>query len=351
MLSARELCLPVWVTVVHLYHPFVGHFPLCVAFNPNPAFSWHLPPSTADPSPPLPSPCTLRSIPIPAAHHKHTMDLRVYMHNGCPAFARSPNLMLQHLRTEHSTVTAPLLATENGIALLDAQISEHLLAVAPPGTATNVCLTCNIIIGTRFEAVDHLSLPQHIIDYSRILQDTGDAGISVLLDRRWFTTTLEAEHKFALAPARSRGAPQSAARGGGIAASPGGLRYLQSFHGHDNNPRSAPRHTPVIVRLTVRNYTTRARFPPSLTLVVVVPRTTRTVADLAVCIEAAFAADPAGEAGTINWSEYIATCGIAFRHGGGGIIRTDVEIAAWITGAGEEEVDAEIKRRIWVAGI
>lgn len=182
------------------------------------------------------------------------MDLPVYVHNGCPAFTRSPRLMLHHLRTQHASVTLPILATTDGMALLDAQISELVLAVAPPGNATHVCLTCDIILGTRFDADRHQSLPQHIVTYRQTLENTGSAGVKDLLQRRWIRITQKAEHDYVLAPVEPP--PSSSNDTMTNTASPGQLRYLQSFYNHE----TVPRHTVAGSRLgTADTANTRGR--------------------------------------------------------------------------------------------
>lgn len=148
------------------------------------------------------------------------------MHNGCSVFTRSAHLMLEHLRLSHASSTAPL-----GLAELDGQISEHLLATSPPGTLSHVCLTCNVVLGTRFHATAHLSLPQHIRKYDQALTNTGQAGIQALLTRRWLTTTQAAQDSSILAPEATASRPEtSVAASVALTGSPGQLRYLQSFY-------------------------------------------------------------------------------------------------------------------------
>lgn len=151
------------------------------------------------------------------------MDLPVYMHNGCSVFTRSAHLMLEHLRLAHASATAPL-----SLAVLDGQISEHLLATSPPGTLSHVCLTCNVVLGTRFHATAHLSLPQHIREYDQALTNTGQAGIQALLTRRWLTTTQAAQDISILAPEATASRAQTPVAA--LTGSPGQLRYLQSFY-------------------------------------------------------------------------------------------------------------------------
>lgn len=281
------------------------------------------------------------------------MDLPVYMHNGCSAFTRSAHLMLHHLRAAHGPAVAAFLDTPRGLAMLDGQISEHLLATAPPGTLSHICLTCDVILGTRFQATTHLSLPQHAREYQLALNNTGQAGIKALLSRRWLSTTQAAQSNYELAPET---APATS-----LPSEPTGqLRYLQSFYTAGEEPGS--RHVPTptadatnrpvedckFLRLSVRDYTTRARFPAALDLRVVVPRATRTVAGLARCVEAAFVRDADGEAGAIDWARVIAVCGIVFETHGREVVGSDEQVVAWVAAeGGEAEERAEMKRRLW----
>lgn len=77
-----------------------------------------------------------------------------------------------------------------------------------------------------------------------------------------------------------------------------------------------------------------------------VPRSTRTVADLAGCVETAFIRDAAGEAGTVAWAKFITVCGIKFA-AGGPIVRGDAEVAAWVEREGGAAEVADVKRRMW----
>lgn len=99
--------------------------------------------------------------------------------------------------------------------------------------------------------------------------------------------------------------------------------------------------------MSVSDYTTRRRFPGTLELRVVVPRTTTTVARLARCVEEAFVKDAQGEENAIDWARVIAVCGIVFEGDGGAVVREDEEVAAWVATEGEVEERADMRRREW----
>lgn len=265
------------------------------------------------------------------------MDLPVYMHNGCSVFTRSARLMLHHLRISHNPAVAPFFNDgPSGLAILDGQISEHLLATSPPGTLSHVCLTCNVLLGTRFAATTHLTLPPHLREYNLALSNTGEAGIRALLTRRYVRTTEAAQSTEVLAPESAHDDNRV------LTGSPGQLRYLQSFYTAGEGPAE-----PKTLRLSVSDYTTRRRFPGTLELRVVVPRTTTTVARLARCVEEAFVKDAQGEENAIDWARVIAVCGIVFEGDGGAVVREDEEVAAWVAMEGEGEERADMRRREW----
>lgn len=194
--------------------------------------------------PPLPGKPVGDAVPT-TTHQTHitttttatTMDLPVYMHNGCSFFCRSARLMLHHLRTAHGRVVAPYFADgPTGLALLDGQISEVLLSTSPPGTLSHICLTCDIVLGTRFDATTHLTLPQHLREYTLALNNTGEAGLRSLMTRRYLRTTEPAESAAILAPETP--ADVRVAAGRVITGSPGQLRYLQTFYTAGEHPAS-----------------------------------------------------------------------------------------------------------------
>lgn len=108
----------------------------------------------------------------------------IYTHRDCTHYATTPLRMLAHIRTTHPEISSPLNTTA-GLEILDTLLSEHTMHTTPPGVLKYVCTKCQILHPSRFSAESHLSIPEHIDDLARAIEESGDTGIAALFERRW----------------------------------------------------------------------------------------------------------------------------------------------------------------------
>lgn len=88
--------------------------------------------------------------------------------------------------------------------------------------------------------------------------------------------------------------------------------------------------------LHISAYTARSDLPASLRLHVVIPRQTRSVAEMARCIDAAWA-----HKDLIDWERMIAARGVSVR---GRSVKTDEDVVEWMERWGAEEEEG------WLCG-
>lgn len=137
--------------------------------------------------------------------------------------------------------------------------------------------------------------------------------------------------------------PEPGVEPNALSASAGQLRVLQSFY---DAGQSSVALSPKVLRLIITDYTTRSRFPAKLDLRVIVPRTTCTVRELALCVETAFVADSNGEPGVIDWARLIAVYAVVFD-ADVTVIRRDEDVVVWMAKNGTGEQTGVVKRRVW----